>query len=94
MKLEEYKSKLLELLNNLQARFTDLKKLKSYFSFLVKPFETDVVTSGCPIPEPLVLKHLQLEIEILPKDCALKWPIHLRVQLSFGNNYQKLNICS
>jgi len=45
-KLEKYKSKLQELLDNFQAEFTDLQKLKPCFTFLVNPFEADVVTSG------------------------------------------------
>ena len=54
MTLEEYKSKRQELLYNFQARFIDLQKLMPCFSSLVNWFETDVITSGCPISKPLV----------------------------------------
>ena len=73
-KFEEYKRKLQELLYNFQTRFTDLQKLKSCFSFFENLFETDVVTRGRPIPEPLVSKISAVEMKLLKlqEDLALK----------------------
>ena len=51
-KIGRIQKKLQKLLYNFQARFTVLLKLKPCLSFLVNPFETDVVTSECPIAEP------------------------------------------
>ena len=73
-KLEEYEGKLQELLHNLQARFINLQKLKPCFSVLENPFETDVVTSGCLISEPLVSEVPAVEMELLElqEDFTLK----------------------
>ena len=73
-KLEKYKGKLQKLLYNFQAKFIDLQKLKPCFSFLENPFETDVVTSGCPISKPLVSQAPAVEMELLElqEDLALK----------------------
>ena len=54
-----------KLLCNFQASFIDLQKLKLCFAFLENPFETDVVTSGCPISEPLVSEVHAVEMELL-----------------------------
>ena len=57
-KVEEYKGKLQELLAEFQSRFQDLQMLKPCFSFFVNPFEVDVITDGCSIPNHLYVKHL------------------------------------
>ena len=64
-KLKEYEGKLQEMLYNFLARFIDLQKLKSFFSFLENTFEIDVVTNGCPISEPLVSEVPAVEMELL-----------------------------
>ena len=73
MKLEKYKGKLQEMLYSFQARFIDLQMPKPCF-FSSKFFETDMVTSGCPIPEPLmsdvpavVMELLELQEDLLFK---------------------------
>ncbi|XP_076316710.1 general transcription factor II-I repeat domain-containing protein 2A-like [Tachypleus tridentatus] len=61
-KLEEYKDKLQELLDNFPDRFEDLQKLKICFTFLVNPFMVDVINDGCPILEPLVTESSSVEM--------------------------------
>ena len=46
-KVEEYKDKLQGLLEKFRARFDDLQELKPYFTFLVDPFDIDVINDGC-----------------------------------------------
>ena len=46
-KVEEYKDKLQGLLEEFQARFDDLQELKPCFTFLVNPFDIDVINDGC-----------------------------------------------
>ena len=64
-KVEEYKGKLQELFGEFQSRFQDLQMLKPCFSFFVNPFVVDVITDGCPIPEPFVSEASVVEMELL-----------------------------
>ena len=64
-KLKEYEGKLQELLYNFQTRIIDLQKLNPCFSFLEIPFETDVVTSVCPISDSLMSEIPAVEMELL-----------------------------
>ena len=42
-----------------------MQKLKPCFSFLANLFKNDVVTSGCPILEPLVSEVPAVEMKLL-----------------------------
>nr|XP_032638806.1 EPM2A-interacting protein 1-like [Chelonoidis abingdonii] len=48
-KLEEYRGKLQGLLDDFQARFKDMQKLRSCFAFFVNPFMFAVINNGCLI---------------------------------------------
>ena len=49
-KIELFKEKLQNLLEDFQNRFKDLHALKSSLSFIVNTFLIDVISDGCPIP--------------------------------------------
>ena len=73
-KLNDYKSKLQDLLEDFQARFEDLQELKPCFAFLENPFIVNVVTDGCPVPQPLATNRSTIELELteMQEDIALK----------------------
>nr|XP_039265626.1 EPM2A-interacting protein 1-like [Styela clava] len=48
-KLDEYKDKMQELLENFETWFNDFKELKPCFSILRNPFTTNVIDDGCPL---------------------------------------------
>ena len=63
-KIESYREKLHNLLEDFQNRFKDLHALKSYLRFILNPFLIVVISDGCPIPSN---KH------IYKKYLILKW---------------------
>ena len=73
-KLNDYKSKLQDLLEDFQARFEDLQELKPCFAFLENPFIVNVVAEGCPVPQPLATNRSTIELELteMREDIALK----------------------
>ena len=73
-KIEEYKNKLQELLEDFQARFEDLEKLKPCFAFLINPLDVDVVSDGCPVGQPFVTNTSAVEMELIEmqEDMAVK----------------------
>ena len=73
-KVEEYKNKLQELLEDFQARFQDLQKLRPCFAFLVNPFNINVVNDCCPVRQPFVINMSAVEMELtdLQEDMVLK----------------------
>ena len=73
-KVEEYKVKLQGLLKEFLARFDDLQELKPYFTFLVNPFDIDVIYDGCPVRQPFVtdVSAAEMELTELQEDLALK----------------------
>ena len=73
-KVEEYKGKLQGLLEEFQVRFDDLQELKPCFTFLVNPFDIDVINDGCLVRQPFVTNVSAAEMELieLQEDLALK----------------------
>ena len=72
-KVEEYKEKLQTLLREFQARFDDLQQ-KPCFTFLVNPFDIDVINDGCLVHQPFVTDVSAAEMDLtgLQEDLALK----------------------
>ena len=62
--LLEYKDKLQGLLEEFQARFDDLQELKPSFTFLVNPFDIDVINKGCQIHPLFVTDVSTAEMEL------------------------------
>ena len=73
-KVKEYKDKLRGLLEEFQAKFEDLQKLKPCFTFLVNPFDINVINNGCLVCQPFFTDVSAAEMELieLQEDLALK----------------------
>ena len=46
-KIESYREKIQNLLEDFQNRFKDLHALKSSLGFIVNPFLIDIISNGC-----------------------------------------------
>ena len=53
-RMEEYKDELQGLLEEFQARFDDLPELKPCFTFLVNPFDIDLLNDSCLVRQRFV----------------------------------------
>ena len=73
-KMGEYKNKLLGLLEEFQARFHDLQGLKPCLTFLVNPFDIDVINDGSLVRQPFAtdVSAAEMELTELQEDLALK----------------------
>ena len=73
-KVEEYKDKLKGLLEEFHARFDDLQELKPCFTFLVNPFDIDVINNRCLVRQPFVtdVSAAEMVLTELQEDLALK----------------------
>ena len=93
-KVEEYKDKLQGLLKEFQARFDDLQELKLCFTFLVNPFDIDVINDGCLVRQPFVtdVSAAEMELTELQEDLARKILISATLQWSSGNRLGSVNI--
>ena len=72
--MTEHKDKLQGLWEECQSRFGDLHELKTCFTFLVNPFDIDVINDGCPVHQPFATNMPTAELELieLREDLALK----------------------
>ena len=64
-KIESYREKLQNLLEDFQNRFKDLHALKSSLGFILNPFLIDVISDGCPIPLNMLKEVSHFEMELL-----------------------------
>ena len=64
-KIESYREKLQNLLEDFQKMFIDLHALKSSLGFILNPFLIDIIGDGCPIPSNIVEEVSQFETELL-----------------------------
>ena len=73
-KVEEYKDKFQGLLEEFQARFDDFQELKPCFTFLVNPFDIDVINDGCLVRQFFAtdVSAAEMELTELQEDLALK----------------------
>ena len=63
-KAERYTDKLQGLLEEFQVRFDNLQELKPCFTFLVNPFDIDVINDGCLVRQSLVTDVSAAEMEM------------------------------
>ena len=73
-KVEKYNDKLQGLMEKFQARFGDLQGLKPCFTFLVNPFDIDLIYDGCLVRQSFVTDVCAAEMELtelLQEDLAL-----------------------
>ena len=72
-KIESYREKLQNLLEDFQNRFKDLLALKSTLGFIINPFLIDVTSDGCPIPSNMLkeISHFEMELLDLQEDQKL-----------------------
>ena len=64
-KIESYREKLQNLLEDFQNRFKDLHALKSSLGFILNPFLTDVISDDCPIPSNMLKEVSHFKMELL-----------------------------
>ena len=64
-KIESYREKLQNLLEDFQKMFIDLHALKSSLGFIINSFLIDIIGDGCPIPSNIVEEVSQFETELL-----------------------------
>ena len=73
-RVEEYKDKSQGLLKEFQARFDDLQEHKPCFTFLVNPFDIDVINDGCLVCKPFITNVSATKMELTElQDPALKF---------------------
>ena len=63
-KLGAYRDRLQGLLEDFQARFIDLRQLKSCSAFLINPFMIDVIKDGFQLPMNIVMEPSAAEMEL------------------------------